>query len=631
MVTTRSSNNPKPTSPPQATESFKEQESQDEYSHNDGSVYEDTPEPADPASSQAPAPPMPPPVRPAAGPTPAYRAAVKAYHEEQVEWLIITRDNNRPDPYGTQSTTSGPLTWNTVADLYRQRYGGTKVITQQAVSKRYLKHRNKFLQNHPNYPKSIEYTNNIRPQKRRSESIDDGQTEPQSRKRARTDHHEEADTNPATHSISSNNDEGPHNNTIANPIGSPGINAEAASFGPSEQYDDSTLNELDFLLEDNSNLLVGAGGVDVQNNLGGDQSLLNMFENPSSLPGENWDPLLPLADENGGFNDHAVDNFQGEVFNNAPIYNGNEGGQWGTDSQFAFEPSPPYYDHNPIAEPHRDSDVDFRHVIVTVTNDEGEDLGQVYIPEHHLLYRSPWLLNQTWTLESPELNVTIKAKRLLGVERYAMCLDPKFSRSHTLTDIDINMRQCSKINWTIEEHVELYVIATQFDDEEIKDQILRKWKDMLANGGNIVISRHALNDLYIGTPPDHMGVKDRARKFWSEVVHCAGLRHHVIALGGEDLEEELYNDLLDLVDEDSGVKTPWELDNETFAERFLCSINGGSSGSDDSNVEVSIEYDTLAARLMAAQGWYNNDMIPMIARMLRDAHYGAMGLVENSP
>lgn len=77
--------------------------------------------------------------------------------EEQFAWLMITRDNVKPDPYGNTSTTKGRLSFQEVANLYSQRYGGT--ASQQAISKR-LKNSNnlrKFHQAHPNYPKNISY------------------------------------------------------------------------------------------------------------------------------------------------------------------------------------------------------------------------------------------------------------------------------------------------------------------------------------------------------------------------------------------------------------------------------------------------------------------------------------------
>lgn len=78
---------------------------------------------------------------------------------EQYIWLKFTRDNNKPDSYGTSSTEPGPLSLSKVAELYIERYGGT--ATQQAISKRLNNENNlrKFCEMLPNYPHDIIYQN----------------------------------------------------------------------------------------------------------------------------------------------------------------------------------------------------------------------------------------------------------------------------------------------------------------------------------------------------------------------------------------------------------------------------------------------------------------------------------------
>ena len=58
-------------------------------------------------------------------PCPAHRAtpqgdkeSLRREREEQVGFIILTRDNNKPDPYSTVSETHGPLPWSNVAKAY---------------------------------------------------------------------------------------------------------------------------------------------------------------------------------------------------------------------------------------------------------------------------------------------------------------------------------------------------------------------------------------------------------------------------------------------------------------------------------------------------------------------------------
>ncbi|KAF2641766.1 hypothetical protein P280DRAFT_541209 [Massarina eburnea CBS 473.64] len=88
----------------------------------------------------------------------AYDAANQAYRAEQLEWIIITKENNLPNTYGSHSTTTGPLQNPQVASLYGARYMGYgKKVTGAAISKRYLHGRQAFYDAHPTYPRAIVY------------------------------------------------------------------------------------------------------------------------------------------------------------------------------------------------------------------------------------------------------------------------------------------------------------------------------------------------------------------------------------------------------------------------------------------------------------------------------------------
>ncbi|EUC40101.1 hypothetical protein COCMIDRAFT_109647 [Bipolaris oryzae ATCC 44560] len=85
----------------------------------------------------------------------AHKCAKRQLLDEQVHFIIITRDNNKPDAYGTVSTTHGPMTWAAVAEAYNKKYN--VLITPAAMEKRVRQHRASWLANHPNYPTAIAY------------------------------------------------------------------------------------------------------------------------------------------------------------------------------------------------------------------------------------------------------------------------------------------------------------------------------------------------------------------------------------------------------------------------------------------------------------------------------------------
>jgi hypothetical protein len=80
--------------------------------------------------------------------------------DEQISFIIITRDNNKPDPYGSLSTEYRPLPWPAVAKLYNARFGTN--ISMAAMEKRARKHREVWLAAHPNYPQVIQYADKVK-------------------------------------------------------------------------------------------------------------------------------------------------------------------------------------------------------------------------------------------------------------------------------------------------------------------------------------------------------------------------------------------------------------------------------------------------------------------------------------
>jgi hypothetical protein len=78
---------------------------------------------------------------------------------EQVSFIIRTRDNNTPDPYGKQSHAYGPLPWPAVADAYNQAFrAGQPPLGGSAMEKRARHHRAAWTAARPDYPRRIVYS-----------------------------------------------------------------------------------------------------------------------------------------------------------------------------------------------------------------------------------------------------------------------------------------------------------------------------------------------------------------------------------------------------------------------------------------------------------------------------------------
>ncbi|PSN74277.1 hypothetical protein BS50DRAFT_627620 [Corynespora cassiicola Philippines] len=81
----------------------------------------------------------------------------KTKHDKaQIEFVIHTRDNNKPDPFGSHSSTTGKLTFAEVAKLYKQKFGGTSGAA--AMEKRYRVNKDRYYAEHPTYPRNIQYS-----------------------------------------------------------------------------------------------------------------------------------------------------------------------------------------------------------------------------------------------------------------------------------------------------------------------------------------------------------------------------------------------------------------------------------------------------------------------------------------
>ncbi|KAF2828215.1 hypothetical protein CC86DRAFT_369330 [Ophiobolus disseminans] len=88
--------------------------------------------------------------------------------DEQVSLIILSRDNNKPNPYGQQSSTNGPLSWPAVADVYNQKFRvGQSSVGFAAMEKRARQNREAWMAARPAYPRKIVYTKKFKVVKRK--------------------------------------------------------------------------------------------------------------------------------------------------------------------------------------------------------------------------------------------------------------------------------------------------------------------------------------------------------------------------------------------------------------------------------------------------------------------------------
>ncbi|KAF1995674.1 hypothetical protein P154DRAFT_400866, partial [Amniculicola lignicola CBS 123094] len=80
---------------------------------------------------------------------------VKQAVTAETEFVIHARDNNKPNPFGTHSSTSGPLSYGEVARLFQECFGGNSKAP--AMEKRYRQMRARYIEEHPDYPREIVY------------------------------------------------------------------------------------------------------------------------------------------------------------------------------------------------------------------------------------------------------------------------------------------------------------------------------------------------------------------------------------------------------------------------------------------------------------------------------------------
>lgn len=610
------------------------------------------------------------PVRPSGPATKAYLDAQAAYRAEQVDWLIKTRDNYKPNALGSTSTTRGPLTFTKVADLYHQRYGGTKAISSQAIYKRYSQNKQDFLVANPTYPANIVYSSLSAKRKvGRTDTLED-----------RPEHQSERESghdlmnNPGDESQNQENlrhgpasskrrrTDGQRRNgkpqmtwvaagryrisAVAAFNNNRRFNADAAArkfwaeweknHGPVHPQDESQsgqaedrriknqvgmwqppryISELEYPPNTGSMRYFRHDdeSADLGDSLSDNTNTSDLSDNESSDSDASEDGSESEDDE-----ESVLWNIARRTDNATLIQAGRSRRSYNKSSIRTNRTETCHDEDSDSVEASSDKDIASKYIAITVMSRTNQDLGKVYISKTSLENHCAWYQGEKETLEVDDTGLTVQAERLLAVERYAFSLDPHFLHSQSLLNVDIKLWDCTKISWTLDELTELYLVATKFKDQNVKNRVLSAWNHLLLNGGDLDIGCDSLNALYLGTAEN-----DRARMFWAETIHCLGLSGDFLDLENQD--PNLLEDLRRLAGV-ADIANPWELTPEAFVSRYHGS-DLSLSMLGDLEIPTEVDYDNLTSRLLSTRDWADLDdrnTTCKVATILRRLHYSQM-------
>ncbi|KAJ4288507.1 hypothetical protein N0V90_011744 [Kalmusia sp. IMI 367209] len=121
---------------------------------------------------------------------------------------------------------------------------------------------------------------------------------------------------------------------------------------------------------------------------------------------------------------------------------------------------------------------------------------------------------------------------LSAMRRYAQCISPKPVSRLPEWDIGLVFRkvcghsaavaQCKRINWDITTTIDLYELATQLQDDHVRNLVLDHWREMLGNLNAVDLNLDALIILFERTPSD-----DSIRNFWFKALWPNGINAEV--------------------------------------------------------------------------------------------------------
>ena len=270
---------------------------------------------------------------------------------------------------------------------------------------------------------------------------------------------------------------------------------------------------------------------------------------------------------------------------------------------------------------------------IRVVDLEERALGTVTIPTNDLLASSGFYKKERET--SLVSVIQIKTKSMRIVQRYVQCISPIslsklpqydfFVTGDCKADGHINFRgTCTLIHWDLEALFDLYLLATEFQDDCVRDLVLDLWYHQFRSGYVHELSSDFLDSLYQLAPND-----SRARDFWAIACHGYGVSERICNPEiGEDWCSAIVDQLRNTIHDHADIHCIHLLLDkmEVFCSRFHrhskntpCSLER----SQDFDVDLPPDYFAIAWRMLPQvirYGPSSTEVAGEIAVDFRDQH-----------
>ncbi|KAF2034039.1 hypothetical protein EK21DRAFT_57206 [Setomelanomma holmii] len=182
--------------------------------------------------------------------------------------------------------------------------------------------------------------------------------------------------------------------------------------------------------------------------------------------------------------------------------------------QPAFPASRPIRDEEVVdfaAKPVKLMHDDMNEMVTIEIVDANEQLcGRARIPAHDVRKSSALVAHEIE--QKSNLHITLSCPSKAVVDRYVQCISPT--------------RLMSLPNWDMSALSELYLVATQLEDEYVRDLVLERWRDTFQQGAEFELDTDDLNYVFQGTEAG-----DPARQFWAGLVYSGGGTQQIIDSG----------------------------------------------------------------------------------------------------
>jgi hypothetical protein len=410
--------------------------------------------------------------------------------KDELEFVIHTRDNNKPNPWGTHSTTYGPLSHSEVASLYNIKYG--KKVGATAVGKRYLSGYKQYCDAHPEYPRKIHYAEKpegwIKPKEK--------SVKPTRRLRADRSRDEDDD---------------------------------------SEDSDEQTSPTRKSAKETRAYNKYGYGALKPPASVTEAADMDKYFEARKPIRADEYATWITLVAE-----DRLSRTAQcGSV-----------------------------------------------------------DISLAHIRQSSRLCAS--YLEQTTGLEICIVDIP---KRI--IELYASTISPVKQmrlpdyyftlRQYFNTDKTIEHRPVvSRMEWIVTELTDLYALATQLEDDHVRNLVMNHLSDTCRDEDEIEIDEVVLNKLFNSTER-----YDRCRAFWIHVLHEQGMAEVIV--NGEGFHPDLIEGMNTMLRRGSPEYAPWKFGLEDFCTKYhfhAIPATACQSAATHDYVDHSIDYGAIAQRVL---------------------------------